>query len=258
MMNMMQYIDVDGKEVSMLNAAKSDQVIVVQDPLIIGHSILAEQLTHAGFDVQQAFGFQEGVSLVRYVRPHVIVLDWDNSTEVSLAFILSLKQNDLTKNIPIIFVTSIRNDHLAVSHLNAGADDYIIKPYSPDILVARIQCAIRRRITQKHIEDTINLNRLTINMSRREVMVQTNGEVTIIEMFPMELKLLYVLVKTPDKVCSRESIVSELCGDNYAIESRTIDVYIKRLRKAFEGTGLDNAIRTVRGIGYSFSTVKMS
>lgn len=153
------------------------------------------------------------------------------------------------KNTPILMVSAKKEDIDKIRGLGLGADDYITKPFSPKELVARIK-AVMRRISPMAVEEVIEMQGLSLDPTSHRVMA---GEEPL-EMGPTEFKLLHFFMTHPERVYSREQLLNHVWGTNVYVEDRTVDVHIRRLRKALEPGGHDRMVQTVRGTGYRFST----
>jgi two-component system phosphate regulon response regulator PhoB len=164
-----------------------------------------------------------------------------------IALAKKFRANERTRNLPIIMLTARAHEDDKISGLEAGADDYITKPFSPKELVARIKALLRRR-TPHLSGDSIEIGNLSINPATHTL---SAGE-TAIELGPTEFRLLLFFMTHPDRVYSRTQLLNEVWGDHVFIEERTVDVHIRRLRAALEPTSHDNWITTVRGSGYRF------
>ena len=155
----------------------------------------------------------------------------------------------MTRDIPVVMLTARGEEEDRVRGLETGADDYITKPFSPKELVARIK-AVMRRISPMAVEEVIKMQGLSLNPTSHRVMA---GEEPL-EMGPTEFKLLHFFMTHPERVYSREQLLNHVWGTNVYVEDRTVDVHIRRLRKALEPGGHDRMVQTVRGTGYRFST----
>lgn len=166
-----------------------------------------------------------------------------------IQFIKHLKRESMTRDIPVVMLTARGEEEDRVRGLETGADDYITKPFSPKELVARIK-AVMRRISPMAVEEVIKMQGLSLDPTSHRVMA---GEEPL-EMGPTEFKLLHFFMKHPERVYSREQLLNHVWGTNVYVEDRTVDVHIRRLRKALEPGGHDRMVQTVRGTGYRFST----
>lgn len=154
----------------------------------------------------------------------------------------------MTRDIPVVMLTAKGEEEDRVRGLDAGADDYMTKPFSPKELIARIKAVIRR-ISPTADDELIDIQGLTLDPTSHRVM---SGE-TPVEMGPTEYKLLHFFMTHPERVYSREQLLNHVWGTNVYVEDRTVDVHIRRLRKALEVTGHERMVQTVRGTGYRFS-----
>lgn len=166
-----------------------------------------------------------------------------------IQFIKHLKRESMTRDIPVVMLTARGEEEDLVRGLETGADDYITKPFSPKELVARIK-AVMRRISPMAVEEVIKMQGLSLDPTSHRVMA---GEEPL-EMGPTEFKLLHFFMTHPERVYSREQLLNHVWGTNVYVEDRTVDVHIRRLRKALEPGGHDRMVQTVRGTGYRFST----
>jgi len=159
-----------------------------------------------------------------------------------------LKQSPKTRHIPIIMVSARGEEEDRVKGLDTGADDYITKPFSPREMVARVNAVLRRSKPEK-ISDQTEIGGLTIdNVSHR---VSANG--IAIDIAPTEYRLLHFFMTHADRAFSRSQLLDQVWGDQVYVEERTVDVHVRRLRKALEKTGHEHLLQTVRGVGYRFS-----
>ncbi|UOH76558.1 response regulator transcription factor (plasmid) [Acinetobacter schindleri] len=171
-----------------------------------------------------------------------------------MAFIIAFKQNPLTRNVPLIFVTSTFNDQIFVDYLQAGADDYVIKPCLNYVLGVRIRFALLQLdkfLTSNHSiahHDQAKIPKLKFDSSQRTLLLDKEGKVVSIELCPIGYKLLYFLAQHPDRPISRITLKNHLCGENDRIDDRSIDVYIRRIRLVLSKNKIEEIIRTVRGL----------
>jgi two-component system phosphate regulon response regulator PhoB len=180
--------------------------------------------------------------------PDLMLLDWMLPGRSGLELAAQLKQNPRTKNIPIIMISARGEEEDRVKGLDTGADDYIAKPFSPREMVARIKAVLRRSQSEEQ-QDAIEIGGLRIDhLSRR---VSAGGQPVSIA--PTEYKLLHFFMTHADRAFSRSQLLDHVWGDQVYVEERTVDVHVRRLRKALETTGHDRLLQTVRGVGYRFS-----
>ena len=221
-------------------------ILVVEDEPAI-RELIAIHLKHADFQVQLAERADIAETAVQQMLPDAVILDWMLPDGSGIALAKKFRANERTRNLPIIMLTARAHEDDKISGLEAGADDYITKPFSPKELVARIKALLRRR-TPHLSGDSIEIGNLSINPTMHTL---SAGETTI-ELGPTEFRLLLFFMTHPDRVYSRTQLLNEVWGDHVFIEERTVDVHIRRLRAALEPTSHDNWITTVRGSGYRF------
>jgi two-component system phosphate regulon response regulator PhoB len=219
-------------------------ILVVEDEPAI-QELLALNLEHAGHHVLRARDAEQASELVRHALPDLILLDWMLPGQSGASFARRLRQDDRTKQVPIIMLTARGQEQDKVAGLDAGADDYVTKPFSPRELLARIKAVLRRRAPQL-TDEPIEIGGLRLDPATHRV--SAGG--TQLELGPTEFRLLHFLMAHPERVHSRAQVLDQVWGDHVFVEERTVDVHIRRLRKALEPTGHDRLIETVRGSGY--------
>jgi two-component system phosphate regulon response regulator PhoB len=222
----------------------SASVLVVEDEPQI-QELIAVNLEHFGHRVRRASSAEEAEAAIRAALPDVVVLDWMLPGESGLAFARRLRSDSRTRELPILMLTARAMEQDKLSGLDAGADDYLTKPFSPKELAARIKAVLRRRAPQLS-GDVVEVEGLRLDPATHRV---TAGEARL-QLSPAEFKLLHFLLTHPGRVYSRTQLLDQVWGDHVYIEERTVDVHIRRLRKALEPTGHDRLIDTVRGAGY--------
>mgnify|MGYP005673424991 FL=1 len=181
--------------------------------------------------------------------PDLVLLDWMLPGGSGINFIKHMKREELTRNIPVVMLTARGEEEDKVRGLEVGADDYITKPFSPKELVARLKAVIRR-VTPTALEDVIDVQGLKLDPVSHRVTANDQP----LDMGPTEFKMLHFFMTHQERVYSREQLLNNVWGTNVYVEDRTVDVHIRRLRKALEAAGHDKLIQTVRGAGYRFST----
>ncbi len=222
-------------------------VLVVEDEESIS-MLIAFNLEQAGFTVLQAKSIEEAKPIIDEELPDVVLLDWMLPGASGIQFTKILRQNERTKDLPIILLTARSDEMDKEQGLNIGADDYLTKPFSPRELIARINALLRRRAPQKTSE-IIDINGLILNPHERQV----TGNGQAINFGPTEFKLLHFFMTHPDRIYSRRQLLDLVWGDHIFVEERTVDVHIRRLRRALEPSGFNDFIHTIRGAGYRFS-----
>ena len=226
----------------------SAEILVVEDEPQI-QELLAVNLEHAGHRVRRAASAEEADAAIRAALPDLVVLDWMLPGESGLAFARRLRGDARTRDLPIVMLTARAMENDKVSGLEAGADDYLTKPFSPRELNARIKALLRRRAPQRSGE-AVEVEGLRLDPATHRV---TAGAERI-ALSPSEFRLLHFLLTHPGRVYSRAQLLDQVWGDHVYIEERTVDVHIRRLRKALEPSGHDRLIDTVRGAGYGLRT----
>ena len=226
----------------------SRRVLVVEDETPI-REMLCFVLEQNGFEPVEAADFAQGVARVTEPFPDLILLDWMLPGGSGIQFIKQMKQDELTRQIPIIMLTARGEEEDKVRGLEVGADDYITKPFSPKELTARLKAVIRRAVPTA-TEEVIEVQGLRLDPVSHRVTVDEQA----LDLGPTEFRLLHFFMTHPERVYSREQLLNNVWGTNVYVEDRTVDVHIRRLRKAIEETGHDRLIQTVRGAGYRFST----
>jgi two-component system phosphate regulon response regulator PhoB len=222
------------------------KILIVEDERPI-REMLAFNLGRAGYAVQPAADGREARAAIADGFPDIVLMDWMLPDISGLELARQLKRDPQTREIPIIMVTARVEEDDRVTGLDGGADDYIVKPFSPRELLARIRAALRR--TSAGDDEVIEAGELKLDTASHEVTV-AKAEVAL---GPTEYRLLEFFMSHPDRVYSRTQLLDRVWGGNVYVEERTVDVHIRRLRKALDPFGYDKLIRTVRGSGYRFS-----
>ena len=222
-------------------------ILVVEDEPAI-QELLALNLSQAGHHHIRAYSVEQAQKLIIETLPDLIILDWMLPGMSGIDFARKLKTDELTKTIPIIMLTARGEEMDKVRGLEAGADDYLTKPFSPRELNARIK-AVLRRLAPQMTDDSIEVNGLRLDPATHRV----SGNGITLEFGPTEFRLLHYLMSNPERVHSRSQVLDRVWGDRVFVEDRTVDVHIRRLRRALEASGHENLIQTVRGAGYRFS-----
>lgn len=224
-------------------------ILVVEDDAAI-RNMLCFSLRHAGFTCESATDGEEGLTIVQQRQPSLILLDWMMPGIDGIEFIRRLRANEFIADIPVIMLTAKGESEDLVKGLSVGADDYINKPFSPSELIARIKAVLRRCAPPAaDVDDTITHGSLILDMKSHRVTIDGQR----IEMGPTEFRLLHFFMKNPERAYSRSQLLDHVWGDNVYVEERTVDVHIRRLRKALQLTNHDEFIQTVRGVGYRFA-----
>lgn len=227
----------------------SANILVVEDEPAI-QELIAANLQHAGHRVLRAYDAEEAIRLVRETLPDVVLLDWMLPGMSGIQFARRLRSEERTRDLPIIMLTARSEEHDKIAGLEAGADDYLTKPFSPRELLARIKAVLRRRAPQM-TEDLIEIEGLRLDPVTHRIF----GDGQPLDLGPTEFRLLHFFMTHTERVHSRTQLLDQVWGDHVFVEERTVDVHIRRLRAALEGSGHDWLIQTVRGSGYRFSAL---
>jgi two-component system phosphate regulon response regulator PhoB len=222
-------------------------ILVVEDEPAI-QELLALNLTQAGHNAMRALSVEQAQLFMREALPDLIILDWMLPGMSGIDFARKLKSDELTKAIPIIMLTARSEEIDKVRGLEVGADDYVTKPFSPRELNARIKAVLRRRAPQM-TDDPIEVSGLRLDPMTHRV----SGNGATLDLGPTEFRLLHYLMSNPERVHSRTQVLDRVWGDRVFVEDRTVDVHIRRLRRALADSGHEELIQTVRGVGYRFS-----
>ncbi|MCA2017846.1 phosphate regulon transcriptional regulator PhoB [Vibrio tritonius] len=226
----------------------SRRILVVEDEAPI-REMLCFVLEQKGYQAVEAEDYDTAVNKLCEPFPDLVLLDWMLPGGSGINFIKHMKREDMTRNIPVVMLTARGEEEDKVRGLEVGADDYITKPFSPKELVARLKAVIRR-VTPTALEDVIDVQGLKLDPVSHRVTAEDRP----LDMGPTEFKMLHFFMTHQERVYSREQLLNNVWGTNVYVEDRTVDVHIRRLRKALEDAGHDRLIQTVRGAGYRFST----
>jgi len=182
-------------------------------------------------------------------RPDLLLVDWMLPDQSGLELTRSIKRSKDTEDLPVIMLTARAEEHDKVTGLEGGADDYVTKPFSPRELLARIN-AVLRRTSAGGAGDTLEAAGLVLDTASHRV--TADGQT--VQLGPTEYRLLQFFMEHPERVYSRSQVLDRVWGGSVYVEERTVDVHIRRLRKALEPHGRESLVQTVRGAGYRFST----
>lgn len=228
----------------------STTILVIEDEPAI-QELISVNLSYAGHKVLRAFDAEQAQTLIRAELPDLILLDWMLPGASGITLAKKLRSDDRTRQVPIIMLTAKGSEHDKIEGLEAGADDYITKPFSPKELMARIKAVLRRRAPQL-TDDVVKIGTLSLDPATHRV----TGDGVTLTIGPTEFRLLHFFMTHTERVFSRAQLLDQVWGDHVFVEERTVDVHIRRLRKALEPTGHDSHIETVRGAGYRFTAHK--
>ncbi len=220
------------------------KVLVVEDEPAIAE-LISINLRHAGFEVTMAATADQAASEVDRVLPDLVVLDWMLPGQPGVALAKRWRSQSRTKDLPIIMLTARAEEGDKVAGLDAGADDYLTKPFSTNELLARIRAVLRRKAPEA-LDTVVSVGGLNVDPATRRV-TRDDKEVKV---GPTEFRLLHFFMTHPERVHSRAQLLDRVWGDHVFIEERTVDVHVKRLREALETVQCSRMIETVRGAGY--------
>jgi two-component system phosphate regulon response regulator PhoB len=224
------------------------RILVVEDEKAI-RDMIAFGLRRAGYEVHEAEDCREARARIADARPDLMLVDWMLPDMSGLELTRSLKRAKDTAEIPIIMLTAKSEESDKVGGLEGGADDYVTKPFSPRELLARI-LAVLRRASPVGASDIVEVSGLKLDDSSHRVSAGAEE----IGLGPTEYRLLHFFMTHPERVFTRSQLLDRVWGGNTYVEERTVDVHIRRLRKALEPFSQERLVQTVRGSGYRFST----
>jgi two-component system phosphate regulon response regulator PhoB len=223
-------------------------VLVVEDESAIAE-LIAINLRHAGFDVIMAADADAAQRAVDRVLPELVLLDWMLPGQSGVQLARRWRGDARTRELPIIMLTARADEADKITGLDAGADDYLTKPFSTKELMARIRAVLRRKAPEA-LDAAVDVAGLTLDPATRRVTWLVAGSQRELKVGPTEFRLLHFLMTHPERVHSRAQLLDRVWGDHVFIEERTVDVHIKRLREALAPASLSWLIETVRGAGY--------
>ncbi|MDR2239385.1 MAG: phosphate regulon transcriptional regulator PhoB [Zoogloeaceae bacterium] len=223
-------------------------VLVVEDEAAIAE-LIALNLRHAGYDVTLAATAEQARACVDAALPDIVLLDWMLPGQSGLALARHWRGAARTRDLPIIMLTARAGEADKIAGLDAGADDYLVKPFSTNELLARIRALLRRKAPQA-LDAAVEAGALRLDPATRRVTAAAPRGALEIKLGPTEFRLLHFLMTHPERVHSRAQLLDHVWGDHVFIEERTVDVHVKRLREALEPAQCAAMIETVRGAGY--------
>ena len=231
-----------------VNFMPKHTILLVDDEEAI-RDMLAIALEAADYNVLQAENAQQAHACIIDRHPDLVLLDWMMPGTTGLELLRRLKRDELTEKIPVIMLTAKAEEDSKISGLDAGADDYIAKPFSPRELISRVK-AVLRRIGREELKDAIIIDQMRFDPLSHRVSIADKD----INLGPTEYRMLQFFLTHQERVYSRDQILDYVWGGNAYLDERTVDVHIRRLRKAISVAGHENYVQTVRGAGYRFST----
>lgn len=220
------------------------RILVVEDEAAIAE-LISLNLRHAGYEVTLAASAEQAQAAVDGVLPDLVLLDWMLPGQSGLALARRWRGEARTRELPIIMLTARADEADKVAGLDAGADDYLAKPFSTNELMARIRAVLRRKAPEA-LDAPVEVGGLKLDPATRRV---ARGEVEL-KLGPTEFRLLHFLMTHPERVHSRAQLLDRVWGDHVFIEERTVDVHVKRLREALAPAQCAQMVETVRGAGY--------
>jgi two-component system phosphate regulon response regulator PhoB len=222
-------------------------ILVVEDEPAIQELVSFTCATN-GYQVVRADSVAAAQACIRSELPDLVILDWMLPDRSGIDLMRQLRADERTRALPVIMLTARSAETDRVSGLDAGADDYVVKPFSPRELMSRVRAVFRRKAPQ-HAGEPMTYGPLTIDPVRHEVSVSGQA----VKMGLAEFKLLKFLIGHPDRVFSRAQLLDSVWGDHVFIEERTVDVHVLRLRKALQLADAQHLVQTIRGMGYRLS-----
>jgi len=223
-------------------------VLVVEDEAALA-TMLRYNLEKQGFRVDEAVDGQEALTRIAEAPPDLVLLDWMLPVMSGIEVCRQIRRRADTRDLPVIMVTARTDDQDAVRGLNTGADDYITKPFNMEALLARMR-ALLRRAGAAPAKGTLNFHDITLDQAAHRV--HRNGRA--VHVGPTEYRLLEFFLQHPRRVFSREEVLDAVWGPDIHVEPRTVDVHIRRLRKAINSADELDVVRTVRAAGYALDT----
>ena len=226
------------------------RILIVDDEPAI-RDMVAFALRRADYEVAHAGDAREAQAAIVERVPDLILLDWMLPGVTGLELARRLRKDELSRDVPIIMLTARGEENDRVSGLDAGVDDYVVKPFSARELLARIK-AVLRRVRSDDEDGNVSQGGLRIDGAAHRVYADDKP----VSIGPTEYRLLHFFMTHPERVYSRAQLLDQVWGGNVYVEERTVDVHIRRLRKSLEPHAVERYVQTVRGAGYRFSTLE--
>ena len=227
----------------------SQQIILIIEDEAAIRDMLKFTLSASGYLVREAPDAEIGWKIALEDKPDLILLDWMLPGMSGVAFAQKVRQNSQTQSLPIIMLTARGEEEDQVKGFDSGADDYVVKPFSPRALVARVQALLRRQLSDKPLTDRIESGKMQLDLTSHRFFIDLQE----VSLGPSEFRLIHFFMTHPNRVFSRSQLLDEVWGTNVVVEDRTVDVHIRRLRKLLEPLEVADYIQTIRGSGYRFS-----
>ena len=223
-------------------------ILIVEDERAIAE-LIAINLRHAGFEVAVAADADMAQKAVDRILPELVLLDWMLPGQSGVQLARRWRADARTRDLPLIMLTARAEESDKITGLDAGADDYLTKPFSTKELLARIRAVLRRKAPEA-LDAPVEVSGLRLDPATRRVTRPVGGELREVKIGPTEFRLLHFLMTHPERVHSRAQLLDRVWGDHVFIEERTVDVHVKRLREALAPVFCSALIETVRGAGY--------
>ena len=231
-----------------VSLANKPLVLIVEDEAAL-MTMLRYNLEKQGFRVEEAGDGEEALNRINEVKPDMVLLDWMLPHLSGIEVCRQIRRRPATRELPVLMITARSEDQDAVRGLNTGADDYVTKPFSTEALVARMRALMRRSNTVP-AKGELRFHDIVLDLSAHRI--SRNGRQ--LHLGPTEYRLMEYLMQRPRRVFSREDLLDAIWGPSIHVEPRTVDVHIRRLRKAINGEGELDVVRTVRAAGYALDT----
>ena len=223
-------------------------ILVVEDETAIAE-LIAINLRHAGFEVAVAADADSAQAAIDRVLPELVLLDWMLPGQSGVQLARRWRADARTRELPVIMLTARAEEADKITGLDAGADDYLTKPFSTKELLARIRAVLRRKAPEA-LDTAVEVSGLRLDPATRRVTRRVEDNLREVKIGPTEFRLLHFLMTHPERVHSRAQLLDRVWGDHVFIEERTVDVHVKRLREALAPVFCSGLIETVRGAGY--------
>lgn len=223
-------------------------VLVVEDESAIAE-LIAINLRHAGFEVRVVSDAEQAQRAVDQVLPELVLLDWMLPGQSGVQLARRWRTDARTRELPVIMLTARAEEADKITGLDAGADDYLTKPFSTKELLARIRAVLRRKAPEA-LDAAVEVSGLRLDPATRRVTRRMGEALRDVKVGPTEFRLLHFFMSHPERVHSRAQLLDRVWGDHVFIEERTVDVHVKRLREALTPVACAGLIETVRGAGY--------
>ena len=223
-------------------------ILVVEDESAIAE-LIAINLRHAGFEVAVAADADAAQAAIDRILPDLVLLDWMLPGQSGVQLARRWRADARTRELPVIMLTARAEEADKITGLDAGADDYLTKPFSTKELLARIRAVLRRKAPEA-LDTAVEVSGLRLDPATRRVTRRVDADLREVKIGPTEFRLLHFLMTHPERVHSRAQLLDRVWGDHVFIEERTVDVHVKRLREALAPVSCSALIETVRGAGY--------